>query len=167
LRKLRSLSDLSQIIRDKKNDKKKIILANGCFDLIHVGHVRYLQEAKKLGDILIVAINSDSSVRRLKGKGRPLMPEMDRAEILASFSCVDYVIIFDEGDVNNLLDSLKPDFHAKGSDYTIETVPEKDTVRRYGGTTAITGGPKVRSTSELITAITRTLDNPDHPLNKT
>lgn len=129
------------------------MLANGCFDLIHVGHIRYLSESKGQGDILVVALNSDSSVRRLKGKGRPILNEDERAEIISSFACVDYVTFFDEINVEKVLLALKPDIHAKGSDYTRDTVPEKETVKEYGGAIAITGGPKVRSTSRLIEEI--------------
>lgn len=129
------------------------MLANGCFDLIHVGHIRYLSESKGQGDILVVALNSDSSVHRLKGKGRPILNEDERAEIISSFDCVDYVTFFDELNVEKILLALKPDIHAKGSDYTRDTVPEKETVKEYGGAIAITGGPKVRSTSQLIEEI--------------
>jgi len=129
------------------------VLANGCFDLIHVGHIRYLRESKRCGDILVVAINSDSSVVRLKGSGRPILPEAERAAILSAFECVDYVIVFSESNVENILKTLRPDVHAKGSDYTPETVPERETVLSYGGEIAITGGPKVRSTSEILSFI--------------
>jgi len=128
-------------------------LANGCFDLIHAGHIRYLKEAKKRGDILVVALNSDSSVRRLKGRGRPILGERERADILSSFYCVDYLTIFKEPNVEKVLLALKPDVHAKGSDYTKKTVPERETVLGYGGQIAITGGPKIRSTSEVIPRI--------------
>jgi len=130
-----------------------VILANGCFDLIHVGHIRYLKESKKFGDILVVALNSDSSVYKLKGKERPILEEDDRAEILASFSFVDYITIFEEDNVENILLALKPHVHAKGSDYTVETVPENKTVQSYGGKIKIAGGPKIKSTSELIKEI--------------
>lgn len=129
------------------------MLANGCFDLIHVGHVRYLKEAKDQGDILLVALNSDSSVRSLKGMGRPILDEEERISIISSFSFVDYVTVFDELNVDKILLGLKPDVHAKGSDYTAMTVPERDTVLSYGGAIAITGGPKVKSTSEIIQEI--------------
>jgi D-glycero-beta-D-manno-heptose 1-phosphate adenylyltransferase len=128
-------------------------LANGCFDLIHVGHIRYLKEAKNQGDILVVALNSDSSIAKLKGKGRPLLKEQERAEIIGSFFFVDYLIIFEQPNVEHILRALKPDVHAKGSDYTKETVPERETIREYGGEIAITGGPKVRSTSEILREI--------------
>jgi len=144
---------LTKIIQGHKKRGERIVLTNGCFDLIHVGHVRYLKEAKDKGDILIVALNSDSSVRKLKGKGRPLLNQEERAEIISSFSFVDYITFFEEPNVVKVLLALEPDIHAKGSDYTKETVPEKDTVKGYGGKIAITGGPKVRSTSQLLEEI--------------
>lgn len=125
-------------------------MANGCFDLIHVGHIRYLKESKYLGDILMVALNSDLSVRRLKGPGRPLMTQKDRAEILCAFSMIDFLTIFDEPDVGRILLAIRPHVHAKGSDYTKDSVPERKIVESYGGEVAITGGPKVRSTREVI-----------------
>jgi len=150
LKKLYSLDQLSDIIKGLKRAGKTIVLANGCFDLIHVGHVRYLREAKELGDILVLALNSDSSVHRLKGKDRPFINENERAVILSAFSFVDYLTIFAEDNVEKVLLSLRPDIHAKGSDYTVETVPERETVLSYGGKIAITGGAKVRSTSEIM-----------------
>lgn len=130
-----------------------MVLANGCFDLIHVGHIRYLKESKKRGDVLVVALNSDASVRSLKGKGRPLLMEKERGEIIASFFFVDYVTFFNEAKVEKVLLALKPHVHAKGSDYSVETVPERETVKSYGGEIAITGGPKIKSTSEVIQEI--------------
>jgi len=127
-----------------------ITLANGCFDLIHVGHVRYLRAAKALGGKLVVGMNSDDSVRVLKGVGRPLMPEWERAEILAALECVDAVVVFTEQDVRALVREIKPDVHAKGTDYTVESVPEGDVVRECGGRVAIVGDPKDHSTSEII-----------------
>jgi len=127
-----------------------ITLANGCFDLLHVGHVRYLHAAKELGGRLIVAINSDDSVRSLKGEGRPLMPAEERAEILAALSDVDAVVIFPERDVRALIGEIRPDVQAKGTDYTADSVPEADTVREYGGEVAIVGDPKNHSASEIL-----------------
>lgn len=127
-----------------------ITLANGCFDLLHVGHVRYLHAAKELGGRLIVAINSDDSVRSLKGEGRPLMPAEERAEILAALSDVDAVVIFPERDVRALISEIRPDVQAKGTDYTTDSVPEADAVREYGGQVAIVGDPKNHSASEII-----------------
>ena len=128
----------------------RIVLANGCFDVLHVGHVRYLQGAKELGDILVVGINSDTQVARLKGAGRPIMGESERAEIVDSLEAVDLVTIFDEPTVEGLLLSIKPEVHAKGTDYTEDTVPEREVVRSYGGRVAIVGDPKNHSTSQLL-----------------
>lgn len=128
----------------------RIVLANGCFDLFHVGHIRYLAGAKALGDRLIVGINSDEQVRKLKGENRPFMPENERAEIVAALKFVDYVTIFPEATVTELIRALRPDFHAKGTDYTIETVPEREIVREYGGRVAIVGDPKDHSSTDLI-----------------
>ena len=131
----------------------KIVLANGCFDLFHVGHIRYLAGAKQLGDILIVGINSDEQVRKLKGGNRPFMPETERAEMISALRFVDYVTIFDEPTVEQLIRAVRPDFHAKGTDYTTETVPEKEIVKEYGGQTAIVGDPKDHSSTELINKV--------------
>ena len=128
----------------------RIVLANGCFDVLHVGHVRYLEGARALGNLLVVAINSDDQVSKLKGPERPIMPEDERAEIVASLEAVDLVTIFDEPTVDELLLTLKPDIHAKGTDYTLESVPERDTIRSFGGVVAIVGDPKNHSTSEMI-----------------
>jgi len=128
----------------------RVVLANGCFDVIHVGHVRYLQGAKELGDVLIVGINSDKQVAFLKGPGRPIMGERERAEIVASMEAVDFVTIFDEPTVESLLMLIKPDVHAKGTDYTEESVPERKVVLSYGGRVAIVGDPKNHSTSQLL-----------------
>ena len=128
----------------------RIVLANGCFDVLHVGHVRYLASAKQLGDILVVGINADEQVTIQKGAGRPVLPANERAEIVAALESVNYVTIFNEPTVEQLLLALKPDVHAKGTDYTTETVPERDVVRSYGGQVAIVGDPKDHSTSEII-----------------
>jgi len=151
--KIRSLIGLKRIIAAERRRGKRIVLANGCFDLFHVGHVRYLRDSAAQGDILVVALNSDASVRALKGPGRPLMPEDERAEILAAFACVDYVTIFGRRDVAEVLEALRPDIHSKGSDYTLETVPERETVKSLGGRNFIAGGPKVRSTSDIVRSI--------------
>lgn len=127
-----------------------IVLANGCFDVLHAGHVRYLQGARALGDVLVVGINSDAQVRRLKGEGRPILSQNDRAEIVASLEAVTFVTIFDEPTVTELLLALRPDIHAKGTDYTEETVPERDVVRSFGGRVRIVGDPKNHSTSEIL-----------------
>lgn len=128
----------------------RIILTNGCFDVLHVGHIRYLRAAKALGGRVIVAVNDDASVRALKGEGRPRMPASERAEIVAALEDVDAVVIFPEPDVRALLRELRPEIHAKGTDYTTETVPERDAVAEYGGRVAIVGDPKDHSTSDLL-----------------
>jgi rfaE bifunctional protein nucleotidyltransferase chain/domain len=128
----------------------KIILTNGCFDLLHVGHVRYLRAAKQLGGRLIVAVNSDASTRALKGEGRPRVPSGERAELLAALSDVDAVTIFDAPDVTELVRLLRPDIHAKGTDYTAESVPERDVVLACGGRVAIVGDPKDHSTTDML-----------------
>ena len=120
--------NLTDLVNKLRSEGKKIVTTNGCFDLLHVGHVRYLQKSKSFGDILIVMLNSDSSVKRLKGETRPLNNECDRAEILCALSCVDYVVIFDEDTPRDLLDIIKPDVHTKGGDYTLETLPEADVI---------------------------------------
>jgi len=129
---------------------ERITLANGGFDLLHVGHVRYLRGAKALGGKLVVAVNSDESVRALKGEGRPIMPAEERAEIVAALADVDAVVIFPELDVRGIIREIRPDIHAKGTDYTVESVPERDTVSEYGGRVEIVGDPKHHSTSEMI-----------------
>ena len=149
-KKLRSLAKLKKIVEAQKRRGKRIVLANGCFDLFHVGHIRYLRESAEQGDILVVALNSDSSVRALKGAGRPLLSQGERADVLDAFEFVDYITIFHEPNVEKILLALKPDVHSKGSDYTIETVPERETVKSYGGTIFIAGGPKVRSTRDVV-----------------
>lgn len=140
---------VARIAIERRNNIK-VVLANGCFDLFHVGHIRYLAGAKSLGDILIVGINSDEQVRKLKGEKRPFMPENERAEIVSALKFVDYVTIFPEPTVTELIRAIKPDFHAKGTDYTTETVPEREIVKEYGGRVAIVGDPKDHSSTELI-----------------
>ena len=137
----------------RRSDGQKIILANGCFDLIHAGHIRYLAGAKDLGGVLVVGINSDDQVRILKGPGRPYIEQDERAEIVSAFRCVDLVTIFDEPTVEELIKAIRPDFHAKGTDYTYETVPERAIVRQYGGQVAIVGDPKDHSSTELIATV--------------
>ncbi len=133
----------------------RVVLANGCFDVLHVGHLRYLEGAKALGELLVVGINSDAQVAQLKGAGRPIMGERQRAEIVASLEGVDLVTIFHEPTVENLLLALRPDIHAKGTDYTEETVPEREVVKSYGGRVAIVGDPKNHSTSQLLGRLQR------------
>jgi rfaE bifunctional protein nucleotidyltransferase chain/domain len=137
-------------IESAKNEGQTIVFTNGCFDVLHAGHIRYLLGARELGDVLVVAINSDAQVRTLKGVGRPILSEHDRAELVASIEAVDFVTIFDEPTVEQLLLALRPDVHAKGTDYTEETVPERDVVRSFGGRVAIVGDPKNHSTSEML-----------------
>jgi rfaE bifunctional protein nucleotidyltransferase chain/domain len=151
--KIKREEDLSTLIEQARRGGRTVVFANGCFDLIHVGHVRYAEAAKALGDILVVGINSDESVAALKGPGRPLQNAAERAEILASFECVDYVIIFPDARVDRLLMHLKPDVHAKGTDYTCESVPERETVRAYGGRVAIVGDAKSHSSRDMIRSI--------------
>ena len=142
--------DLLAQIEVDRGAGRTIAFANGCFDLLHVGHVRYLQGARAEADRLVVAINSDSSTRGLKGEGRPILDEDARAELVGALACVDYVVIFDDPTVDRLLRMLKPDVHCKGTDYTVETVPERETVRAYGGRVAIVGDPKDHSTRTLL-----------------
>ncbi len=141
---------LAGILAGLRSGGSKVVLANGCFDIIHVGHVRYLEEAAEHGDVLLVAINDDDSTKRLKGEGRPMMPAVERAEILSAFRFVDYVLIFSEDTVDAVLREVRPDVHAKGTDYTVETVPEIETAREIGCVTVITGDPKERSSREII-----------------
>jgi D-glycero-beta-D-manno-heptose 1-phosphate adenylyltransferase len=151
--KIKTIEELKAIVPQLSASGRKIVFANGCFDLLHAGHVRYLQNARALGDVLILGINSDASVAALKGKGRPLQTQADRAEILASLDCVDYVLMFDAPTVDGILNDLRPDIHAKGTDYTEESVPERETVLAYGGQVAIAGDPKDHSTRDLIKTI--------------
>jgi D-glycero-beta-D-manno-heptose 1-phosphate adenylyltransferase len=148
-----SRSDLIYRVAAERSAGKLIILANGCFDLIHAGHIRYLNGAKELGGFLVVGLNSDRQVRHLKGRGRPFISEQERAEIIASLRCVDVVTVFDEPTVDQLIDDIRPDVHAKGTDYTIDTVPERERVRGYGGRIAIVGDPKDHSSTNLIKTI--------------
>lgn len=148
--KVQTLEPLAMKIREHKNRGEKIVLANGCFDVLHVGHARYLQGARREGDILVVAINSDESVRALKGKGRPILPADARARLVAGLAAVSYVVVFDEPDVTRLLSVLRPDVHAKGTDYTIDTVPERETARKLGVHIAIVGDAKQHSTRDLL-----------------
>jgi len=147
------LAQLSGRIAREKELGKTIVLANGGFDLVHVGHIRYLQQAKAMGDILVVALNSDASLKKLKGAGRALIDEAGRVRIISALACVDYVTLFSEGTVGRVLLALKPHYHCKGSDYTLASIPERDIVLGYGGQMAIVGGDKVRSTSLLIRKI--------------
>jgi D-glycero-beta-D-manno-heptose 1-phosphate adenylyltransferase len=146
--KLRRLEELPELLRGKK-----VILTNGCFDILHVGHLRYLQDARALGEVLVVAINSDSSMRQIKDSGRPILSQEERVALVSALRCVDYVVVFDEPDVSRVLDLLRPSIHAKGTDYTEQTVPERDKVLSYGGAVRITGDPKNHSTRDIIERI--------------
>ena len=155
---MNTILDRDELVRHATSAREtgaRIVLANGCFDVLHAGHVRYLAGARQLGDILIVAINSDEQVAIQKGPGRPVLPAMERAEIVAALESVTYVTIFDEPTVEQLLLALKPDVHAKGTDYTTDSVPERDVVRSYGGEVAIVGDPKDHSTTEIIARLGR------------
>ena len=152
LNKILSRPELIRQVEEWRRAGERITLANGNFDLLHVGHVRYLSGAKVLGGKLVVAINSDDSVRALKGEGRPVMPEQERAEIVAALADVDAVVIFSELDVRAIIREIRPEVQAKGSDYTVDSVPERDTVAEFGGRVAIVGDPKDHSTTEIIRA---------------
>jgi D-glycero-beta-D-manno-heptose 1-phosphate adenylyltransferase len=145
--------DLAAAVADDRAHGRTIAFANGCFDLLHVGHVRYLRAAAEQADRLIVAINGDRSVTALKGPGQPILPASDRAEIVDAIAGVDYVVVFDEPTVARLLESIKPDVHCKGTDYTVDSVPERDVVRGYGGRIAIVGDPKAHATRDLLARI--------------
>jgi rfaE bifunctional protein nucleotidyltransferase chain/domain len=147
---------LQEKIKAHRSEGRIVVMANGCFDILHVGHVRYLQGARAEGDVLFVAVNSDASVRAIKGEGRPAVAEDERAEIIAALEAVDLVTIFSEPDVRALLSLLHPDVHAKGTDYTAETVPERDVVLAYGGRVAITGDPKDHASSEMLARMAQT-----------
>ena len=149
-----SRSDLVTRVAAERAAKHTISFANGAFDLLHVGHVRYLQGAAQEGDVLVVAVNDDASVRALKGDGRPVLAAEARAELVAALRCVDYVVIFPELTVGPLLEALRPDVHCKGTDYTVESVPEREIVKAYGGRTAIVGDPKDHSTRDLLARVT-------------
>jgi D-glycero-beta-D-manno-heptose 1-phosphate adenylyltransferase len=148
--KIVSREELQLRVADWRRAGERITLANGCFDLLHVGHVRYLHAARELGGKLVVAVNSDASVRALKGEGRPIMPAEERAEILASLLDVDAVVVFPEKDVGAIIRDIRPDFHAKGTDYTAESVPERSEVEACGGRVVIVGDPKNHSATEII-----------------
>lgn len=148
--KITTVEALLPLCADARRRGKTIAFANGCFDLLHVGHTRYLQAARAEGDLLIVAVNADASVRKLKGPDRPLQNEQDRALLVASLHSVDWVVVFTEDTVEHLLLALKPDVQCKGTDYTVDTVPEREVVKSYGGRVAIVGDPKDHNTSTLL-----------------
>jgi rfaE bifunctional protein nucleotidyltransferase chain/domain len=148
-----SLPELTARVAADRAAGRTVALANGCFDILHVGHVRYLQGAAEEADRLVVAVNDDASVRTLKGTGRPIMSAADRAELVAAVRRVDYVVIFGGSTVGDVLQAIKPDVHCKGTDYTVESVPERAIVSAYGGRTAIVGDPKDHSTHELLARV--------------
>ena len=145
--------ELARIVEDAHAAGKKVAFANGCFDLLHVGHVRYLEASAQEADILVVAVNDDGAVNVLKGEGRPILTAAHRAALVAALRCVDYVVVFPELTVGPLLEVLKPDVHCKGTDYTVDSVPERAVVQSYGGRTAIVGDPKDHSTRDLLSRI--------------
>ena len=151
--KILSLEALRQRVAEHRRRGRRVVLANGCFDLLHVGHVRYLEGAKREGEVLVVGVNDDAGVRALKGEGRPVLAAADRARLVAALEPVDYVTIFDAPTVVPLIEALRPDVHAKGTDYTPETVPEREAMRGAGGRVAIVGDPKQHSTRDLLAAI--------------
>lgn len=148
-----TVDEAAALARRLREEGKRIVLANGCFDLLHVGHVRYLRAARRLGDVLFVGLNSDAAVRRLKGRGRPLMPAAERQEILEALRDVDHVVVFDDDTADRLLARINPHVHAKGTDYTAESVPEAATARATGIEIAIAGDPKRHSTRDVIALI--------------
>ncbi len=152
--KLRRLEELPALLAGSK-----VVLANGCFDILHVGHLRYLEGARALGDTLVVAINSDRSVAAIKDPGRPILNEQERIALISALRCVDHVIVFDEPDVRHVIDVLKPAIHAKGTDYTEDSVPEREQVRANGGSVRITGDPKDHSTRDVIQSILQKYQN--------
>jgi D-glycero-beta-D-manno-heptose 1-phosphate adenylyltransferase len=153
--KILSREGLLQVLQEHRRRGQKIVLANGVFDLLHVGHVRYLQAARAEGDVLVVGINSDSSTQAQKGEGRPIMTERARAAVVSALAAVDYVVIFDELDVNQLLREIRPDVHAKGTDYAVDTVPERELAKKLGIRIAICGDPKDHSTRDILNRVGR------------
>jgi rfaE bifunctional protein nucleotidyltransferase chain/domain len=153
--KVASLAEVASRIAEARVAGKRVALANGVFDLLHVGHVRYLEGAKALAEVLVVAVNSDSSAHANKGPGRPVVPAAERAELLAALACTDAVLIFDEPDVRAVIGALRPDVHVKGTDYTPETVPEREAVLAYGGRVVIAGDPKDHATRDLLRRLAR------------
>ncbi|HCF60963.1 MAG TPA: D-glycero-beta-D-manno-heptose 1-phosphate adenylyltransferase [Myxococcales bacterium] len=150
LSKIEPLAAVVDKVRAARAQGRTVAMANGVFDLLHVGHVRYLQAAKGLADVLVVAVNSDASTRAYKGPGRPVVPEAERAELVAALACTDHVLLFDDADVRAVLRALKPDVHVKGTDYTEASIPERDEVLAYGGRVAVAGDPKDHSSTDMI-----------------
>jgi rfaE bifunctional protein nucleotidyltransferase chain/domain len=153
--KISRLDEMRERVAEARAGGRSVALANGCFDVLHAGHVRYLEGAKREADVLVVGVNGDDSVRRLKGPGRPIVPAEDRALVVAALRSVDHVVVFEEDDVGRLLLALRPDVHCKGTDYTPDTVPEREVVRSYGGRVAIVGDAKRHDTRALIEKIRR------------
>jgi D-glycero-beta-D-manno-heptose 1-phosphate adenylyltransferase len=151
--KVKTRKELAKIIKNHKNEGKRVVMANGCFDLLHGGHVSYLESSKSVGDILVVALNSDKSIKKIKGENRPVFTQEDRLEILSAIFYVDYLLVFDEPSVDQLLRDLLPNVHAKGTDYTKETVPERETAISLGIDTYIAGAPKENATKDIIQVI--------------
>ena len=151
--KVATLDLVARRVAEARAASQSVALANGCFDVLHVGHVRYLQAARAEADVLVVGVNGDGSVRRLKGEGRPVLTADDRALLVAALHCVDHVVVFEEDDVRGVIAALRPDVHCKGTDYTEETVPERDAVRAYAGRVAIVGDPKDHATRALLARI--------------
>jgi rfaE bifunctional protein nucleotidyltransferase chain/domain len=151
--KIKSIEQLEGIVEELKLGGQSVVFSNGCFDILHVGHIRYLEEAKKLGDVLIIGLNSDSSTRLLKGENRPIMDEKDRAEVLCALECIDYVTIFSDKTPETLIERLKPDIHVKGGDYRLEDLPEKDVVMGYGGKVILLDVVEGKSTKLIIERI--------------
>ena len=146
-------AELARLVADAKAAGKRVVFTNGGFEILHVGHVRSLRDARSRGDLLVVAVNSDLSIRRNKGLGRPVVPEGERVEVLCALGCVDLVTVFTDATVDDLLRRLRPDIHAKGSDYTPETVPERETAKEIGAAIAIVGDPKDHATTDLLEKI--------------
>jgi len=153
--KIGTLEEVAARVAQARQSGHTVALANGCFDVFHVGHVRYLEGARREADVLVVGVNGDASVRRLKGGGRPVMPAEDRAVVVAALRAVDHVVVFEEDNVSVLIETLRPDVHCKGTDYTPETVPEREVVRSHGGRVAIVGDPKDHDTRTLVEKIRR------------
>lgn len=151
--KIKKISELKNIVKTHKEKEKKVVFTNGCFDLLHIGHIRYLYKAKEFGSILIVALNSDKSVKNLKGENRPIINEKERAELLSALEMIDYITIFDDLTCKNILKKLKPDIYVKGGDYTRETLPEWPVVAEYGGKVKLVDEIKGQSTTSLISKI--------------
>lgn len=158
--KLKSLREVEEIVSKFKTARKRVVVANGCFDLLHVGHVRYLVAARGLGDCLVVGLNSDGSARRLKGEGRPVITAEERAEIISAFECVDYCFVFDEPTFDESILRLRPDVHAKGTDYTVDSVPERRSVLEVGGEVAIAGDEKSHASRDLVELVLKRFSKP-------